>query len=235
MNKPDMNKLINLKRDIRFEAKSDNEYKLSVYGFIGGWQNNAERVLEQIQQTSAEKIHVHINSGGGSAFEGVAICNILKQHDAEIVVHIDGWAASAASVIAMAGDKVIMPSNTMMMVHQASTIEYGNADMFEKTAKDLRKVDTALRASYKNRFVGSDDELVTLLKDETWLTADEAVALGLADEVAEEIEIDDTQEEEEIVENFKDDLVAKYAAQQNNEPPEPEPTQKNMSKLFLNL
>ena len=230
-----MNKLINLKRDIRFEEKTDNEYKLSVYGFIGGWENSAERVLEQIQQTSAEKIHVHINSGGGSAFEGVAICNILKQHDAEIIVHIDGWAASAASVIAMAGDKVIMPSNTMMMVHQASTIEYGNADVFEKTASDLRKVDTALRASYKNRFVGSDDELVTLLKDETWLTAEEAVALGLADEVAEEIEIDDTQEEEETVENFKDDLVAKYTAQQNNKPPEPEPTQKNMSKLFLNL
>ncbi|HDR7621832.1 TPA: Clp protease ClpP [Bacillus mycoides] len=211
MEHANMNKLLNLKRDIRFEAK-------------------------------AEKIHVHINSGGGSAFDGVAICNQLKQHNAEIIVHIDGWAASAASVIAMAGDKIIMPSNTMMMIHQASTFEYGNADFFEKTARDLRKIDSALAASYKKRFVGTDEELKQLLKDETWLTAEEAVALGLADEIADEIEIDDTQEdeEEEIVENFKEDLIAKYTKQPNNQNPK-EPiqesvnTKQNLSTLFLNL
>ncbi|TPV44907.1 head maturation protease, ClpP-related [Bacillus dicomae] len=239
-----MNKLLNLKRDIRFEAKGENEYKLTVYGSIGGWfsENNAEAVRRKIQDVKAEKIHVHINSGGGSAFDGVAICNLLKQHSAEIIVHIDGWAASAASVIAMAGDKIIMPSNTMMMIHQASTIEYGNADLFEKTARDLRKIDSALAASYKKRFVGTDEELKQLLKDETWLTAEEAVALGLADEIADEIEIDDTQEdeEEEVVENFKEGLVAKYTKQPNNQNPEepiqePVNTKQNLSTLFLNL
>lgn len=239
-----MNKLLNLKRDIRFEAKGENEYKLTVYGSIGGWfsENNAEAVRRKIQDVKAEKIHVHINSGGGSAFDGVAICNQLKQHDAEVIVHIDGWAASAASVIAMAGDKIIMPSNTMMMIHQASTFEYGNADLFEKTARDLRKIDSALAASYKKRFVGTDEELKQLLKDETWLTAEEAVALGLADEIADEIEIDDTQEEEEeeVVENFKEDLVAKYTKQPNNQKPkelirEPVKTKQNLSTLFLNL
>lgn len=240
-----MNKLLNLKRDIRFEAKGENEYKLTVYGSIGGWfsENNAEAVRRKIQDVKAEKIHVHINSGGGSAFDGVAICNQLKQHDAEIIVHIDGWAASAASVIAMAGDKIIMPSNTMMMIHQASTFEYGNADLFEKTARDLRKIDSALAASYKKRFVGTDEELKQLLKDETWLTAEEAVALGLADEIADEIEIDDTQEdddEEEVVENFKEDLVAKYTKQPNNQNPkeliqEPVNMKQNLSTLFLNL
>lgn len=239
-----MNKLLNLKRDIRFEAKGENEYKLTVYGSIGGWfsENNAEAVRRKIQDVKAEKIHVHINSGGGSAFDGVAICNQLKQHSAEIIVHIDGWAASAASVIAMAGDKVIMPSNTMMMIHQASTFEYGNADLFEKTARDLRKIDSALAASYKKRFVGTDEELKQLLKDETWLTAEEAVALGLADEIADEIEIDDTQEDEEVevVENFKEDLVAKYMKQPNNQNPkepiqEPVNTKQNLSTLFLTL
>lgn len=239
-----MNKLLNLKRDIRFESKGENEYKLTVYGSIGGWfsENNAEAVRRKIQDVKAEKIHVHINSGGGSAFDGVAICNLLKQHSAEIIVHIDGWAASAASVIAMAGDKIIMPSNTMMMIHQASTIEYGNADLFEKTARDLRKIDSALAASYKKRFVGTDEELKQLLKDETWLTAEEAVALGLADEIADEIEIYDTQEdeEEEVVENFKEGLVAKYTKQPNNQNPEepiqePVNTKQNLSTLFLNL
>ncbi|AJH62036.1 Peptidase S14 ClpP [Bacillus cereus 95/8201] len=239
-----MNKLLNLKRDIRFESKGENEYKLTVYGSIGGWfsENNAEVVRRKIQDVKAEKIHVHINSGGGSAFDGVAICNQLKQHSAEIIVHIDGWAASAASVIAMAGDKIIMPSNTMMMIHQASTFEYGNADLFEKTARDLRKIDSALAASYKKRFVGTDEELKQLLKDETWLTAEEAVALGLADEIADEIEIDDTQEDEEVevVENFKEDLVAKYMKQPNNQNPkepiqEPVNTKQNLSTLFLTL
>lgn len=239
-----MNKLLNLKRDIRFESKGENEYKLTVYGSIGGWfsENNAEAVRRKIQDVKAEKIHVHINSGGGSAFDGVAICNQLKQHSAEIIVHIDGWAASAASVIAMAGDKIIMPSNTMMMIHQASTFEYGNADLFEKTARDLRKIDSALAASYKKRFVGTDEELKQLLKDETWLTAEEAVALGLADEIADEIEIDDTQEDEEVevVENFKEDLVAKYMKQPNNQNPkepiqEPVNTKRNLSTLFLTL
>ncbi|MDA1758509.1 Clp protease ClpP [Bacillus cereus] len=239
-----MNKLLNLKRDIRFEAKGENEYKLTVYGSIGGWfsENNAEAVRRKIQDVKAEKIHVHINSGGGSAFDGVAICNQLKQHSAEIIVHIDGWAASAASVIAMAGDKIIMPSNTMMMIHQASTFEYGNADLFEKTARDLRKIDSALAASYKKRFVGTNEELKQLLKDETWLTAEEAVALGLADEIADKIEIDDTQEDEEVevVENFKEDLVAKYMKQPNNQNPkepiqEPVNTKQNLSTLFLTL
>ncbi|WP_246570117.1 head maturation protease, ClpP-related [Lentibacillus saliphilus] len=238
-----MKKLLNLKRDIRFEAKGDNEYKLTIYGGIGGFvfsRNSANSIREELAGVDAKKIHVHINSGGGSAFDGVAICNMLKQHKAEIIVHIDGWAASAASVIAMAGDRIIMPSNTMMMIHQASTIEYGNADVFEKTARDLRKIDAALSASYKGRFVGTDEELKQLLKDETWLTADEAVSLGFADEVAEEIEIDDTQEDEEQeeIENAKDDIVAKYAAQLNNpKPKEPTPAEpkQNMSKLFLNL
>jgi ATP-dependent Clp protease, protease subunit len=242
VNKINSNKLMNLKRDIRFEATENNEYKLTIYGSIGGWfsENNAESVRRKIQDVKAEKIHVHINSGGGSAFDGVAICNMLKQHTAEIVIHIDGWAASAASVIAMGGDKIIMPSNTMMMIHQASTFEYGNADLFEKTAKDLRKIDSALAASYKNRFVGTDEELRQLLKDETWLTADEAVALGLADEVSDEIEIDDTQEEEEEVENYKEDLVSKYAAQSNKQKEKEHdqasetPEKKNLTKLFLN-
>lgn len=236
-----MRKILNLKRDIRFEATKEKEYKLSIYGFIGGWYNDAETIRRKLNEVDAEIIHVHINSGGGSAFDGVAICNLLKQHKAEIIVHVDGYAASAASVIAMAGDKIIMPSNTMMMIHQASTFEYGNADVMEKTAKDLRKIDTALRQTYKNRFVGTEEELIQLLKDETWLTADEAVTLGFADEVAEEIDIDESQEEdnEGVIENIKDDIVAKYAAQSNNpKPKEPEtdPVQKqNLSELFLNI
>src|SRR5690625_3418232 len=137
----------------------------------------------------------------------------------------------------MSGDKIIMHSNTMMIIHQSSTFEYGNADVMEKTAKDLRKIDTALRQSYKNRFVGTEEELIQLMKDETWLTADEALALGFADEVVNEIEIDETQEEDEAdITNIKEDLVAKYAAEaQEKNKQKLEPIESNMKRFFLNL
>lgn len=221
-----MNKLLRLKSSLEIKNQSNKSLKLNIYGYIGYWDTSAERILRQIEDSKAEKIHVHINSGGGSAFDGIAISNILKNHKAEVIVHVDGWAASAASIICMGADKVIMPSNTMMMVHQASTYGYGNADDFEKVAKDLRKIDKAVTASYKHRFVGEEDELTKLLKDETWLTADEAVSLGFADEISDEIDFEEPIEsEEDEPENIKEDLVAKYSKKQQQNKPEQEPQQ----------
>ncbi|WBX80128.1 Clp protease ClpP [Virgibacillus salarius] len=221
--KQQLNRVLNMKGDIKLESKAENEYSLYIYGSIGGFfgDNSAQSIRRKLSGVEANKIHVHINSGGGSAFDGIAISNFLKNHKAEIIVHVDGWAASAASIIAMAGDKIIMPSNTVMMIHRASTIAIGNAGDFEKVANDLKKIDSAVTATYENRFVGEREELVKLLEDETFLTADEALAFGLADEVGEEIEIkdpDDIEDEEKEPENFKDSLVAKYAAQVQKKP-----------------
>lgn len=204
-----MKQFLNKNSIIELNKQSDNKLKLNIYGYIGYWDTSAEHVLNRIENSKTNEIHVHINSGGGNAFDGIAICNILKNHNAKVVVHIDGWAASAASIIAMGADEIIMPSNTMMMIHQASTFAYGNADNFEKTANDLRKIDKAVKASYQHRFVGEDSELEKLLNDETWLTADEAKALGFADTITNEIEYEEPIEEE--TENTKDELVAKYS------------------------
>lgn len=220
-----------MKSVLDVKNQSNKTLKLSIYGYIGGWDNNSKAILRQIENSKAETINVHINSGGGSAFDGIAICNILKNHKAEVIVHVDGWAASAASIIAMGADKIIMPSNTMMMIHQASTFAYGNADDFEKISTDLKKIDKAVRASYKNRFVGKEEELIKLLNDETWLTADEAVALGFADEITDEIEYDEPIEEDDSQKNIKDDLVAKYS-KENNKPPKNQP-KSNISRLFF--
>lgn len=231
-----MKKILNKKSIIQLNTENEKILKLNIYGYIGYWTTSAEYVLRQIENSEAEEIHVHINSGGGSAFDGIAISNLLRNHKAKVVAHIDGWAASAASIIAMGADEIIMPSNTMMMIHQASTFEYGNADVFEKVAKDLRKIDKAVQASYKKRFVGEDSELESLLKDETWLTAEEAKALGFADTISDEIEYEEPIEDEEEPENTKDDLVAKYAArlgQSKKKKPEQEPERKNLSSLFL--
>lgn len=214
-----MNKIFARNSVIELNRQSENNLKLNIYGYIGYWDTSAEHVLRTVEKSEVDEIHVHINSGGGSAFDGIAISNILKNHKAKVIAHIDGWAASAASIIAMGADEIIMPSNTMMMIHQASTFAHGNADELEKTAGDLRKIDKAVKASYEHRFVGADDELEKLLNDETWLTAEEAKALGFADVISDEIEYEEPIETEE--ENVKDELVAKYTKENNQTDQEP--------------
>ncbi|WP_324648188.1 head maturation protease, ClpP-related [Bacillus pacificus] len=174
-----------------------------MHGTVGaGWWGdiNAKKTREMFDNIDADEIELHIHSGGGDAFEGIAICNYLRSHKASVTAVIDGLAASAASLIAMGADKIIMPSNTTMMVHRASTYAYGNADSLEKQAKMLRDVDDALIQSYRNRFNGEFHELEALLDNETYMTAETAKSYGFCDEIVDSIEISVDGEEEEIVE-----------------------------------
>ncbi|WP_404448108.1 head maturation protease, ClpP-related [Bacillus sp. RC252] len=139
-------------------------------------------------------IEIHINSNGGDAFEGIAICNYLKTHPSNVTAVIDAMGASSASLIAMGANKIVMPSNAIMMVHRASTYSYGNADSLEKQAKMLRDVDSALIQSYKNRFNGEFFELEALLDNETYMTAEKAKSYGLCDEIVDSIESVDNEE-----------------------------------------
>ncbi|PTG21699.1 head maturation protease, ClpP-related [Staphylococcus chromogenes] len=133
-----------------------------------------------------KQITVNINSGGGDVFSGVAIHNMLKSHKAHVTVKIDGLAASIASVIAMAGDKVIIPRNAMLMIHNAWTFAVGNASDLRKQAEDLEKVNSVVINSYLDKNPDIDeDKLRSLMDEETWLTAQEAKDLGLVDEIAE--------------------------------------------------
>lgn len=130
-------------------------------------------------------INLHINSPGGSVFEGIAIYNMLKQHQAHINVYVDGLAASIASVIAMSGDAIFMPSNAMMMIHNPWTFALGNAAELRKQADDLDKITQSSVQIYLDKAGDKldQDTLTQLMDDETWLSAKEAVDYGLADEV----------------------------------------------------
>lgn len=132
-----------------------------------------------------KNINLHINSPGGSVFEGIAIYNMLKQNSAHINVYVDGLAASIASVIAMSGDTIFMPKNSMMMIHNPWTMAIGNAKELRKQADDLDQIAKSSVQTYLDKAGDKLDEdtLKQLLDDETWLTADEAVQYGLADEV----------------------------------------------------
>ncbi|ENB4264210.1 Clp protease ClpP [Bacillus cereus] len=178
----------------------ENSKKVVAYmhGTVGaGWWGdiNAKKTREMFDNIDADEIELHIHSGGGDAFEGIAICNYLRSHKAKVTAYVDGLAASAASLIAMGADKIIMPSNTTMMVHRASTYAYGNADSLEKQAKMLRDVDDALIQTYRNRFNGEFHELEALLDNETYMTAETAKSYGFVDEISDAITSVDSEEQ----------------------------------------
>ena len=129
--------------------------------------------LDQLDGVS--KINVHINSGGGSVFGGIAIYNILKRYDAERTVYVEGLAASIASVIAMAGDRIIIPANAQMMIHKPSSITWGNADDMRKEADILDGCQKVILNTYmKHAKEGVTPEQINALIDaETWKNGEE--------------------------------------------------------------
>lgn len=127
-------------------------------------------------------ISVRINSPGGDVWAGVSIYNALSEHEGEVTVKVDGIAASIASIIAMAGDKIIMLPGSMMMVHQPWTMAAGNKDELANVITMLEKTGESLVDIYVARTRKSKDEIVALLEAETWMTAEDAVELGFATE-----------------------------------------------------
>lgn len=146
---------------------------------------SATHFKDQLDRLSdVEEISVNLNSPGGSVYEGLAIYNMLKRHKARIVVNVDGLAASIASVIAMAGDVIRMPENSMLMIHNAMTMQMGNADDMRETAELLDKVSGSIMTTYLSKSNKINEATLKALMDaETWLTADEALHYGLVDEV----------------------------------------------------
>jgi ATP-dependent Clp protease protease subunit len=130
-----------------------------------------------------ENITVRINSPGGDVFDGITIHNALKNHKATVTAQVDGIAASAASYIAMAADKIVMPSNSFLLIHGASGFSMGNADDMRSVAEDLDRVDKSLTATYASRSKMTQAKVKALMKEDRLMDADEAKTLGFADTV----------------------------------------------------
>lgn len=128
-----------------------------------------------------DEIELHINSPGGFVFEGIGIHNVLKNHPAKVTTIIDGQAASIASLIAMAGDTIHIPSNGAMFLHESLTSASGNKTDLRKAIEDLEAANTAAIATYAARTKQSAATVAKWLKDETWFVGQEAVDAGLAD------------------------------------------------------
>lgn len=125
-------------------------------------------------------ISVRINSPGGDAFEGLAIYNLLAQHDGRVDVYIDGLAASAASVIAMAGDNVYMPATSMIMIHDPMQIVAGNSEDMAEAIARLNKVKESIVPAYTAKTGLDAQQISDMMTAETWLTGAEASELGFA-------------------------------------------------------
>lgn len=165
---------------------------LEIYGDIGAsfWGDGVTvgQITEQLNAAplSITAVNVHLNSPGGDAFEGVAIYNVLKDFPRPVNIFIDGLAASAASVIAMAGDKVLMGKGTMLMIHPAMTIAFGTSVDLRETAQLLETITGQIAEIYAARTELSKEELLQLMYAETWMTAEDAIAKGFADSTTDE-------------------------------------------------
>ncbi len=163
-----------------YDAIVATEEEAEWYGGV-----SAQSFVKQLAGLEADTIHLRINSPGGSVFAGRAMETALRQHSAKVIVYVDGLAASAASFVAMAGDEIEMAQGAFFMIHKAWSMAWGNSDELRKEADLLDKVDGSLAKTYHDRTGLPEDELAEMMAAETWLDADEAVAKGFADRVAE--------------------------------------------------
>ena len=143
---------------------------------------------ELAKYPNATQINIYINSYGGSVFEGTAIYNQLRRNPAHKTVYIDGFACSVASVIAMAGDEIVMPRNALMMIHNMWMGAVGNAAELRKAADDLDVINMAGRSAYLAKAGDKlpEAKLIEMMDAETWLTAEDCITYGLADRLADQ-------------------------------------------------
>jgi ATP-dependent Clp protease protease subunit len=180
---------------IDIKNKTDDTAEVLVYGYITDekWYEEDITPLEFKKEMdklkNKKKIDLRVNSGGGGVFAGNTIYNILKSHSAKITAYVDGVAASIASVIIMAADKIIIPKNGMIMIHNPWSIAIGDANNFRKEAEMLDKVKTAIISTYMSRSKASEADVVAMMNEETWMTGEEAVTFGFADELAPESKV----------------------------------------------
>ena len=163
-------------------AEDNSSAEISIYDAIGGYDVNAKQFVDELKEINAEVINLRINSPGGSVIDGNAMFNALQRHPAKVVTHIDGLAASMASVLAMAGDEVHMADNALLMIHNPWTMSIGDADELRADAELLDKMSASILSAY-GRSQYEAEEIKDLMDAETWFTAQEAFDAGLVDHI----------------------------------------------------
>lgn len=181
-------------KGLAIRALSSSEAEVVIYAGIGqdfwgdGSMISAKMFSEELKKIpdSVKTINVRINSPGGDVFDGIAIYNRLKQHKARKVVHIDGLAASIATIIALAGDDIVIGEGALFMVHLPWTFAMGNRQDLDNTINRLMDVEEQMVGIYSKKSGLDRSEVRALLEAETWMGADEAIEKGFVNRQAEE-------------------------------------------------
>lgn len=210
----------------------DSGSELHIYGDITSWpwqesdvsSFNLSKELAELDST--KPLTVYINSYGGEVGEGLAIYNQLKRFE-QCKTVVDGFAASIASVIFMAGKERIMSPSSLLFIHNAWTMAVGNSEELRKTADDLEKITSASIGAYMEHINIGEDKLKELLDAETWLTADESVEMGFATVKAAE------QASSKPSQSARDKFAAHWQTPRAKEVTPPE--ENEMQKFFKNL
>lgn len=192
----------NLRQFLTVKNETLTSADLYFYGDIvsdwwGAWTDSdqyPEAIRDFLKAQEGKSLNIYINSAGGSVFAGLAIYNMLKRHKGFKTVHVDGMAASIASVIALAGDRIVIPSNAFMMIHKPWACCDGNAVDLRKLADDLDAIESGIINVYKEHLVEGVDisTIEEMVANETWLNGEEAakyfaVEVGTAKDYAAKI------------------------------------------------
>ncbi|MCP1124569.1 Clp protease ClpP [Bacillus sp. 3103sda1] len=220
------NKIQHIPYQFSNQAIADNdEHEMVLSGYIGRsswWYEaiSAESVRNALKDVKSSTLRIKLNSGGGDADQGVEIYNYLKDLDKKVIVEVTSLAASAASIIAMGADEVIMRTGSRMMIHEASTIAYGNKQDIQKTLNALEAYDESIVSIYQQKTGKNREEITTLLEAETWFTAEQAVKEGFADKVEFEQEENDSGITDDQMQKIIDQVTNKLQQNMNlsNEP-----------------
>lgn len=204
-----------MKNRLEFKAEG-NAGEVKIYGEIGDnfWKDEEDKsvtTLADLEQFLNENknlatIDIYINSNGGSVFDGIAMYNVLKRHKAYKRVYVDGFACSIASVIAMVGNKIVMPKTSMMMIHNPWTVAVGNAEELRKIADDLDLMSEVIKNAYMSKANIDEEKLSELMDAESFLTAEQCFEYGFCTQLG-----DETEESVEAVETALDDYRNLYA------------------------
>lgn len=187
MNRPNMMQIVidNKAAQKSFAISAiDGGTRIDLYDVIDDYYGvSASDFVKAINEIKDGEIALHINSPGGDVFSARAMVAAISAHPSNITAYIDGLAASAASYVALACDKVVMQKGSMLMIHCASTIVWGTSSDMRETASLLDKIDATIASDYERKTGKSMDELMAMMREETWMTSDEALEAGFADAV----------------------------------------------------
>ncbi|MFJ8146563.1 head maturation protease, ClpP-related [Streptomyces sp. NPDC096048] len=214
-------RLASEKKPYSIRNLAGGEADVMLYGEIGWLGTTADEFVADIKALSASQINLHLSSPGGSVFDGIAIMNALRAHPAPVTVYVDSLAASIASVIAMAGDRIVARQGAEFMIHEAAGLSVGNADEMREMAELLDRQSDKIAGIYAARAGGSVEDWRAAMKRETWFSAQEAVDAGLADEVDQPTRESERAPGELAVAASWDLSVFRYAGREQAPAPEP--------------